>query len=102
MLNNLVLVGRLVDDVEVIETENENKIYHIVLAIPRQFKNAEGIYETDFIPCILYNVIGKNTNQLCKKGDLVGIKGRLESQGGKVNIIAEKVTFLSSNKKEEE
>lgn len=102
MLNNLVLVGRLVNDVEEIETESENKKYHITLAIPRYFKNIDGVYETDFIPCILYGIIGENTSEYCEKGDLIGVKGRIEGQNGKVNIIAEKVTFLSSKKKEEE
>ena len=101
MLNQTVLVGRLVSDPQINETENERKVTTITLAVPRSYKNENGIYDTDFIPCILWNGIAINTCEYCKKGDLVGIKGRLQSNEGKVEIIAEKVTFLSSKPKEE-
>lgn len=95
MLNQVIMVGRLTKDPEV----KEEKAY-ITLAIPRSFKNANGEYETDFIDCVLYNQIASNTSEYCKKGDIVGVKGRLqnieEDNERKTIIIAEKVTFLSS------
>ena len=45
MLNQLVIVGRLVKEPEVKETENGNKVTNITIAIPRSYKNADGIYE---------------------------------------------------------
>ena len=54
MLNNLVLVGRLTSDPEIIENENGKKISIITLAVSRSFKNANGEYETDFISVILF------------------------------------------------
>ena len=48
MLNQVVLVGRLVKDPELVETENNKKISRITIAIPRSFKNMNGEYETDF------------------------------------------------------
>ena len=80
------------------------------LAIPRSFKNADGEYETDFVECTLWNNIAENTAEYCKKGDIVGVKGRLQTNnyekedGSKVfklDVVAEKVTFLSSRSKEE-
>lgn len=108
MLNQVVLVGRLVKDVEVRTGENDFKYSFITLAIPRSYKNHDGIYETDFVECVLWNSVASNTAEYCKKGDIVGIKGRIESRVVEENninktiiqIIAEKVTFLS-NKKEE-
>ena len=110
MLNQVVLVGRLVKDVEVRNGDNNTKYSFITLAIPRSYKNHDGIYETDFVECVLWNNIASNTAEYCKKGDIVGIKGRIESRNieeNKINktvlqVIAEKVTFLSSKKKEEE
>lgn len=110
MLNQVVLVGRLTNDMEVKEVENNKKVSTIVLAIPRSFKNQEGIYETDFINCTLWNSIAENTAEYCKKGDLVGVKGRIqtneiEKEDGtkeyKLEIFAEKITFLSTKKEEE-
>ena len=49
MLNQVVLVGRLTDDVEVVKTENGKSYSTITLAVQRSFKNSEGVYEADFI-----------------------------------------------------
>ena len=48
MLNQVVLVGRLVRDPELKELENGNKLSNITLAVPRSYKNVNGEYETDF------------------------------------------------------
>ena len=42
MLNQIILVGRLVTTPEVIETESGKKMSYITLAIPRTFKNVDG------------------------------------------------------------
>ena len=105
MENQVVLVGRLVGNPIVEENENGKKVCNITLAVPRSYRNAEGIYETDFIKCTLWNVIAENTAEYCKKGDLVGVRGRLETSvyekenGEKyriTSVVAEKVSFLSS------
>lgn len=111
MLNQIVLVGRLTKEVEVKELESGKKVANITIAIPRSFKNADGEYETDFIDCVLWHSVAENTAEYCKKGDIIGIKGRLQSEvkedkkGNKVYttvVMAEKVTFLSSRPKESE
>lgn len=98
MLNQIVLVGRVVSDLEINETENERKVTLLKLAVPRSYKNENGEYETDFIPCVLWNTIAENTCEYCKKGDLIGVKGRMQNRENKLEVVAEKVTFLSSRK----
>ena len=73
MLNQVVLVGRLVKDPELVETETSKKMSRVTLAIPRSFKNMDGEYETDFVNCILWDAIAKSAVEYCKKGDIVGI-----------------------------
>ena len=102
MLNQIVLVGRLVQDPEIKELENDKKACNITLAVTRSYKNADGIYETDFIPITLWQGIAENVKEYCKKGDLVGVRGRLQAREDKVEVVEEKVTFLSSKAKEEE
>ena len=110
MLNQIVLVGRLVKDPVLKETEQGKKRSFITLAIPRSFKNAEGSYDTDFIDCILWDGIAKNTAEYCKKGDVIGVKGRLQSRKYEmdnttkfvIEVIAKKVTFLTSHKEADE
>ena len=106
MLNQAVLVGRIVQEPELNKTDAGN-VMHITLAVPRSFKNINGEYDTDFINCTLWQAIAENTVEYCKKGDLVGIKGRIQSsnyedkEGNKryaVEIVAEKVTFLASKR----
>ena len=105
MLNQVIIVGRLVKKPIVEENENGIKVATITLAVQRSYKNAEGVYETDFIKCTLWNGIAETTVEYCDKGDLVGVKGRLQClSGNELQLIAEKVSFLSSGKtkKEEE
>ena len=109
MLNQIVLVGRLTKDIQVNKSEKGTKVATISLAIPRSFKNVEGTYDTDFIDGVAFDVTAENTASYCAKGDIVGVKGRvqsrtIENEGKKENImdiICEKITFLSSHTKEE-
>ena len=79
MLNQTVIVGRIVRDLEVHETENGLKVAQLTLAVPRSFKNMDGEYETDYIPCTLWQYVAENTAEYCKKGDVIGIKEVLVS-----------------------
>lgn len=98
MLNNVIIVGRLTDTPILERSENNKKICTIIIATPRSFKNDNGEYETDLIPVQLVGNLAETTNEYCMKGDLIGIKGRLARlQYNDMQIIAEKVTFLSSN-----
>lgn len=111
MLNQAVLVGRLVRDPELHETDSGNKVTNITLAVPRNYKNLNCEYDTDFISCVLWKGIAENTATYVKKGDLVGVKGHLQTRSidldneikkNVTEVIAEKVTFLSSNRNKEE
>ena len=107
MLNQVILVGRLVKTPELFETENGRKGSFITLAVGRNYKNQDGEYETDFLDCALWTNIAENTAEYCKTGDVIGVRGRLQSRiienddgtkYKKIEIIADKVSFLSSSK----
>ena len=108
-MNNYFCVGRLVNEPEVKELEDGKKVTNITIAVPRSYKNVSGEYETDFIDCTLWTGIAENTSAYCKKGDLLGVKGRVqtriyekdEEKKYATEVVAEKVTFLSSNKNKE-
>ncbi len=109
MLNQIILVGRLTRDITVHKSDKGNKVATISLAIPRSFKNSDGVYDTDFIDCVAFDNIADNTSEYCSKGDIVGVKGRVQSRVVEkedkkeyiMDIICEKITFLSSKKQEE-
>jgi len=55
--------------------------------------------------CVLWKGIAENTVEYVKKGDLLGIKGRIQTRNFQTEennkkyvteVVAEKVTFLSS------
>ncbi len=106
MVNQIVLVGRIARTPEVRITENGKKVATLTLAVPRNYKNINGEYETDFLDCTLWTAVAESTTQYCKTGDMIGVKGRvqtriIESPEGikkrKTEIVAEKVTFLTSS-----
>ena len=110
MHNMVMLIGRLTSDLEINEV-NDKKVVKMTIAVQRTFKNIDGVYDTDFFDITLWEGIGVNTAEFCHKGDLVGIKGRLQdsvyekedgTKAHKLEIIAEKVTFLSNKKVGEE
>ena len=111
MLNQVVLVGRIVKTPELRTTETGKKTATVTLAVPRNYKNMNGEYETDFLDCTLWTNVAENTTEYCQSGDMVGVKGRIQtrvitsddgSKKKKTEIVAEKVTFLaqSPNNKE--
>ena len=105
MMNQVILVGRLTSDL-VINEVNGKKRASVTLAVPRNYKNSNGEYDTDFINCVLWGALATNTMEYCKKGDIVGLRGKIETQKVEdkfvTEVIAEKVTFLSSKKESEE
>lgn len=106
MINQVMLVGRLTKTPELFYTDSGKKGSFITLAVGRPFKNPDGEYDTDFLDCTLWTGIAESTAEYCKKGDIVGVRGRIQSRiienedGSKykrMEIVADKVTFLSSN-----
>lgn len=112
MYNLVYLIGRLTKNPEVITTENGKKVMSVNLAVQRSYKNSDGIYETDFIKCVLWEGIATRTAEFCKKGDLIAIRGQVrtssytkkenEEKIYQTEIVVEKVSFLSTKKIEEE
>lgn len=97
MLNNVVFIGKLLEE----PTQLENGII-IKVAVERAFKNEDGEYKTDIIPVNLWNGIATNIKDCCIKGDIIGVKGRLMSENNNVIVVGERITFLSAKKEKAE
>lgn len=108
-MNKVILIGRICNDIELRYFENEVGVGTINLAVPRAFKNVKGEYETDFVKVVLYNKTAEVVNKNCKKGDLIGIEGRIQVRNyeyeGKprtdTSVVCEKITLLNNKPKEE-
>ena len=110
-MHNLVyLIGRLASEPEVKQLDDDRSTLSINIAVQRSFKNEDGLYDTDFIRCILWNGVALHTSEYCHKGDLVGVKGRIQTRTYEKNdevkyiteVIVDKISFLSSKKIEED
>ncbi len=77
-MNHVILIGRLTETPELSQLDSDNMRSTIVVAVKRTYKNQEGIYETDFIRCILWNTIAKRASEMYKKGDIICVHGRLQ------------------------
>lgn len=108
-MNYTILTGRICRNLELRKTQSGMSVCNVTLAIPRNYKNSEGIYESDFITCVCYRQVADMISTYCKKGDMIGIHGMVQSRsyekdGKKVyttEIVVDKVNFLSQAKKEE-
>jgi len=104
MFNSVILIGRTVEDLNVVTLDSGLKTCRMTLACQRSFKNQEtGEYETDFIPIQLWSVVAEAAGQNCKKGSTVAVKARLitrtvETEGVKlrnIEVVGERVIFIN-------
>lgn len=82
MLNQIILVGRLkhisLDFIELAVCSKDN---------PNEY---------DIIPVVLSEKLYDNVCKYCELNDIAAVKGKLTTKDGKLVIVAEKFTFLSS------
>lgn len=109
-MNQLILVGRLTKD-PVLKRQDGKSSCFITVAVKRQFKNSDGIYESDFISCTVWNVIAEKVCEFCRKGDVISVKARVQNNNyvdkdeNKVysyEFIADQVSFMTSQKGSDE
>ncbi|AXF53604.1 ssDNA binding protein [Streptococcus phage 107] len=105
MINSTVLVGRLTKDPELKYTGNNIAVASFSLAVNRNFKDANGEREADFINCVIWRQQAENLANWAKKGALIGITGRIQTrsyenqQGQRVyvtEVVAENFQMLES------
>ena len=105
MINNVVLVGRLTRDPELKYTTSNIAVASFSLAVNRNFKDANGEREADFINCVIWRQSAESLANWAKKGALIGITGRIQTrsyenqQGQRVyvtEVVAENFQMLES------
>src|SRR5690625_2473201 len=105
MLNRTVLVGRLTKDVDLRYTQSGKGVGNFTIAVNRPFKNQQGENEADFINCVAWGKQAENLAQYMKKGNQIGVDGRLQSRTYEnqqvqtvyvTEVVADSVQFLES------
>ncbi|WP_017756485.1 single-stranded DNA-binding protein [Calidifontibacillus oryziterrae] len=104
MFNQVTLVGRMTRDPELRYTADGVAVANFTLALNRNYKNANGEYDADFVNCHVWRKQAESTANYCLKGSLVGITGRLQSrhyenQEGKrvylTEVLVEDIRFIT-------
>lgn len=105
MLNNVVLVGRVVEEPKLVKTEKGIKVANIILAVQRPFKNENNQYDTDFIPLQTWAGLAEVVCEYVGKGSIIGANCRLSTHNIEVgdlimrtvDVVAEYISFIKLN-----
>lgn len=108
MLNNIVLMGRMVRDPELRRTGSGTAVTSFTLAVDRDFASKEGGQrETDFIDCVAWRNTGEFVSKYFSKGSMAAVSGRLQirtwtdKNGNKrrtAEVVADNVYFGDSKR----
>lgn len=112
-MNSVNLIGRLTAKPTFGYTNSNIAYARFTLAVNRNFKDANGERQADFINCVAYRKTAELINQYTDKGDMLGIEGRIQTgsytaeDGSKrytTDVVVENITFINSKgaKKEQE
>jgi single-strand DNA-binding protein len=103
-LNKVILIGRLTRDPELRYTTGSTPVANLSIASNRNYTvNSEKKEEVSFYNCIAWSKLGEIMTQYCKKGNRIGIEGRLQQRkwddqnGNKrstVEVVVENFQFL--------
>ena len=108
MLNNVVLIGRLTADPELIRLSEGSAVLNFSIALNRQYAKEE---TTDYIDCTAWNKTAELMEQYLGKGSLIAVEGRLQQDRYKttdganrsqIKVVCENVQFLESKARAEE
>lgn len=108
-MNLVVLEGRMTADPEIRYSTGENATANLnfSVAVNRDFKNAEGNYDADFIRCVAWRGQAEFISKYFHKGDPILITGNIRTgsytnkDGAKVyttDVYVDKVSFVVGGK----
>lgn len=110
MLNRVVLVGRLVRDVELRYTSNGTAVGSFSLAVNRPYTDQSGQRQTDFINCVVWRKPAETLSKYTGKGSLLAVEGRIQTRNYENNsgqrvyvteIVVDNYSFLESKAESE-
>jgi single-strand DNA-binding protein len=107
MLNRIELIGRLTRDPEVRYLSSGHPMAQFTIAVNRDFKNAAGEREADFVRCVTWRKLAEQVGQYCGKGRLVAVEGRLQTRSYEApdgsrrtltEVVGDRVWFLDARR----
>lgn len=108
-MNKCALVGNLVRDPELTQTQSGTSVCRFSIAVNRNFTNANGEREADFINIVTWRTIAENCGKYLVKGKKVALCGQIQTRsyddknGEKryvTEVIADEVEFIGGSSSE--
>lgn len=106
-MNKIILIGKMTKDIEIRYTQNQREVGNFDLAVNRNYKSANGEYDTDFFKCIAWGNLAKTIHTYTSKGSQIAIEGRVENRTYQANdgtnryvteVVVEGMQLLDSKK----
>ena len=102
MLNNVILVGRVVVEPELTIHESGVRSSRVLLSVLRPFRNEKNEYESDLIPIYVWYKMADLVCDYVGAGSIVGFKCRLGTHRfdvdnmrlNLIDVIAERISFI--------
>ena len=110
-MNIAIIRGIITKDIELKKTTNGTSAVNFYVAVKRDYKNADGQYESDFISCKCFGSTAEMISKYFHKGSGIIIEGRIltgsfEGQDGKrvytTDVIVNRVHFDRNNSEKKE
>lgn len=79
-LNKIIVMGRIVNDIELKKTQSGVEVCSFKVACDRDFKSADGKKECDFIPVVAWRNTAVVVSRFMSKGRMVAVDGKLQSR----------------------
>lgn len=79
-MNHITLTGNAVRDLEMKYTPSGKEVCSGTIAVKKNFKNAEGKYDSDFVDFVCWGKKAEVLANYVRKGDKFGISGRLQTR----------------------
>lgn len=77
-MNKIILMGRLTRDPEYRQTPSGVSVANFTVAVNRSYKNKDGNYDADFLPCVAYRNNADFVSRYFKKGNMICVEGRVQ------------------------
>lgn len=84
-MNKIILSGRLAQTPELKTTPAGISVCSFNLAVSRKFKNQDGGYDADFIPCVAWRSTAEFISKYFQKGSSIIVSGALQSRNYETN-----------------
>lgn len=107
MINNVTLQGKLGKDIDLKYTQSGKAVGTTSIAVDRDFKNANGEKETDWVNLVFWGKTAETVANYFRKGDEILVVGRIQTRsyednlGGRkyvTEVVADKFSFTTGRK----